>query len=243
MRKIVIILGAILIAADCYSQNPEPYTTEDTIVITTEIEGISLKFSKEEFNNIVSNQPELYDNLIDSPDDTYSRGVMRKFRLRDGKGVNFGSAAGQDTYYVLYAYFMKQKYGSEYVEMRKNLISIFLNINSLFQKIQYGGTYFAHQCVRILAYAEYAIYEYLFATSVSELKPYDINKQKDLYIQSLRQLIQNETDIDVHVLGEEKLQRLEELNKIADEIEINITDIFYLRKAQEFQYKYYAFFE
>ena len=200
MRKIAIILSVlVLILSNGYAQNLKEhyYTTQDTIVITAKIENISLKFSKEEFNDIINNQPELYDDWIANPDETYL--------LREYKG--FGGEAGQDTYYILYAYFLKQKNGSEYSVMRENLINLYSNINSIFQKIQYGGTYFGHQYIRILGYAEYAIYQY---TYVDELKPYDIGKQKDLYVQSLRQLVQDEINFhfDVTVTKEEKKQRI-----------------------------------
>lgn len=120
---------------------------------------------------------------------------------------------------------MKQKNGvEEYVEIRENLINLYLDINSLFQKIEHGGTYFGHQSYRILAYAEYNIYLYKYGIE----KLYDISKQKELYIKSLRQLIKDE-EYD------------ENVDEIVNIIDKRITNIFYLRCAQEFQYKYYGF--
>ena len=39
--------------------------------------------------------------------------------------------------------------------------------------------------------------------------------------------------------SKEKAKRMKELNKIVDNLDKLITDIFYLRKAQAFHYKYY----
>jgi hypothetical protein len=233
MKKTIIILSAIaLLAGNCYAQNSNYFTTQDTVIITTKIEDISLKLSKEEFNRIVSNQSELLmkNNWIDNPDNTYL--------LREYKDATFGGEAGQNIYYILYYHFVKNDV--YYEEEGKSLINIFLNINSLFQKLENGGTFFGHQSVRILAYSAYATYE--LDCPARELKSYDISKQKDLYIQSLRQLIQDETDTDQFLIEEEKVQKIKELNKIVDEIEKSITNIFYLRKAQEFHYKYYGYY-
>lgn len=95
--------------------------------------------------------------------------------------------------------------------------------------------------MRILGYAEYSIY--LFPKEKNELeKTYDITKQKKLYIKSLRQLIEDESKIDFETLGQEKIIRNKELNTIVDELEKLITDNFYLRRAQEFQYRYYEYY-
>ncbi|PWS31576.1 hypothetical protein [Pedobacter paludis] len=129
--------------------NSKYYTQQDTILILTEI-GNTLKFAKSDFNKIVDEHPELFQEFPEHPDRIYYRFV---------NNVDFGSEQGQDVYYVLYAYFLKQKNGiTRYVQQRKNLIEIYLRINSLFAHFQYGGTYFDHQKMRILGYAEYSIY-------------------------------------------------------------------------------------
>lgn len=208
------------------------YTTKDTLLITTET-GDTLKYSKEEFNTIIDNHPELYSDSRQDPDPTY-------YCDADKKG--FSSESGQDEYYVLYAYFLKQKNGiGKYAERRNKLIDIYSNINSLFERLQYGGTYFGHRATRILGYAEYSVYLYnYYENNLS--KTYDISKQKDLYIKSLRQLIEDESKIDNETLGEEKLERNKELNTIVDKIDKAIIDNFYLRRAQEFQYGHYQYY-
>jgi hypothetical protein len=73
-------------------------------------------------------------------------------------------------------------------------------------------------------------------------KTYDITIQKELYITSLRQLIEDENKIDFNTLGQEKIERTKKLNKIVDELDNLITDNFYLRRAQEFQYGHYEYY-
>ena len=139
-------------------------------------------------------------------------------------------------------YFLKQKNGvKEFAQQRQKLIDIYSNINSLFGHFEYGGTYFGHQSSRILGYAEYSIY-LLPKNNDNISKTYDITKQKELYIKSLRQLIEDENKIDFNTLGQEKIERTKKLNKIVDELDKLITDNFYLRRAQEFQYGHYEYY-
>jgi len=91
-----------------------------------------------------------------------------------------------------------------------------------------------------LGYAEYSIY---LISEIKIEKTYDITKQKELYIKSLRQLIEDESKIDFETLDKDKKsERKKELNKIVNELDSFITDIFYLRRAQEFQYEYYEYY-
>ncbi len=247
--KYLFILLALFVA--CKGRTPQPaettddtaiiisdadkskfYTTQDTVVIF-DSKYESIKYCKEEFNAIVDDHPEFYDDLVYKPDWTYHT-----------YGNDFGSEAGQDGYYVLYAYFLRQQNGVEkYAEQRQKLTEIYLNINHLFQQIQGGGTYFGHQYYRIPAYAEYGIYELAYCEHGEKSKTYDIGKQKDLYIQSLRQLIKDENEVAaMHMPKEDIQERNKELQKAVDEVAKNIIDFFYLRKAQEFQYSYYGYF-
>lgn len=208
------------------------YIQTDSLIIHTEI-GETARFSKKEINEIISNHPEFFDEFVRNPDLTYHK---------YGDAVDFGSEVGQDAYYLLYAYFLKQKNGSKkYASQRMRLINIYSKINSLFQKLQYGGTYFGHQHIRILGYAEYAIY---IMPKEGELidKKYNINQQKALYIKSLRQLIRDENQFDFDTPPKEKPERLKELDQIVDELDKLITNLFYLRRAQEFQYSNYEYY-
>ena len=208
------------------------YTEKDTIFIGTGL-GDTLKVDKSQFNSIIDNHPEFFEDHPSHPDRIY---------YNDNNSEEFNSEAGQDIYYVLYAYFLKQRNGDNaFVIQRQKLIDIYLNINALFQRLEYGGTYFGHQCSRILGYAEYSIY--LMPKSKDDFnKSYAITKQKELYIKSLRQLIKDESTIDFITLGKDKEIRNKELNEIVDKLEELITDNFYLRRAQEFQHSHYEYY-
>lgn len=208
------------------------YIESDSLIIPTEI-GETLRFGKKEINEIIENHPEFFEESISSPDLTHHKYV---------KSIDFSSEAGKDIYYALYAYFLKQKNGvKKYGQQRLKLIGIYSKINSLFGNIQHGGTYFGHQGIRILGYAEYAIY--IMPKEGERLeKTYNISKQKELYIKSLRQLIADEDKVDFNTITKEKSTRRKKLNKIIDELDKSITDLFYLRQAQQFQYVNYEYY-
>lgn len=214
------------------NENSRFYTSSDTVIVISETAG-TLKYCKEEFNWNIDSHPEL---LVANTED-----VDRTYYCK-GNSVGFAGEAGQDSYYILYAYFLKQKNGTDkYSDQRKKLIEIYLNINTLFGQFEYGGTYFGHQKFRIPAYAEYSIYLYSLYMIDFE-KTYDITKQKEIYIKSLRQLITDESSIDIETIGNEKDKRTKDLNKIVDNLAELISDIFYLRRAQEFQYENYEYY-
>jgi hypothetical protein len=110
------------------TDNSKYYTTKDTILITNEI-GETLEFSKQEFNNLIDNHPEFFNAYEEygypqDPDQAYHCNTSNN---------EFSSEVGQDNYYILYAYFLKQKNGvKEYAKQREKLIDIYSNINSLF---------------------------------------------------------------------------------------------------------------
>jgi len=105
--------------------------------------------------------------------------------------------------------------------------------------LNYGGTYYGHQYSRIEGYAEYDIYCYSRRADFFD-KTYDISNQRKLYIASIRQLIIDEVKVDTNINGEkEKAARKKKLFAIVTDIEKEITDNFYLKMAQGFQYEHY----
>jgi len=217
---------------DKANRNSKYYTTLNTIVIATEI-GDTLQFKGKDFNTIIDNHSEFLFEIPENPDYLY-----REF----GNSLNFGSEKGKDEYYILYAYFVKQKNGIEkYSEQRKKLIDIYSNINTLFSDIQYGGTYFGHQQSRILGYAEYSIYLYSKKNDENQ-KTYDISKQKALYIKSLRQIIDDEIKIDHQATDQQKADRSKKMNTLIDKLNEQITNSFYLQRAQTFHYGNYEYY-
>jgi len=217
------------------------HTDKDTVYIFSQLKD-TLKFSKQEFNDIVDNFPELTSLNTQNPDTAYYSKIWVDLvdSLGEKKHLTFGSEAGQDNYYILYAYFLKQKNGiAKYSVRRKKLFEIYNTLNSLFENLNYGGTYFGHQYSRIEGYAEFSIYWYRHYEDYFD-RPYDITKQKEFYIGGLKQLILDEEKIDNNTTGKkEKAERRRKLFEKVDNLEKQITDNFYLRMAQSFQSDYY----
>ncbi|MCB0743855.1 MAG: hypothetical protein KDC67_08125 [Ignavibacteriae bacterium] len=209
--------------------NSSHYTTLDSITIDNEL-GFNRTFSKEEFNKIIDDYPELFDKDILEPYRAYC-----DFGYKKG----LTSLSEEDEYYIIYAYFLKQRKGHEnYDEVRSKILDIYLTLNSFFGYLQYGGTYYTHNQAKILADAEYLID--LFppdSQHVEYLK--DISKQKSLYIMSLRQIIKDEVLFENYATEKDKREKILELNKIVDHLDELITDSYYMHVAQIYQYEHY----
>jgi hypothetical protein len=215
------------------------YHTREENVLIYSSDGDTLQYSKEKFNDIVDNFPELFDENTKDPDSTYSDSKI-SVDLIDSLGnsnrISFGSESGQDAYYLVYAYILKHKNRiRKYSKRRENLLKIYKNLNSLFGQLNYGGTYFVHQYKRIQGYAEFSVYWYSHYQDFFD-RSYDIKKQKEYYINGLKQLILDEEKIDNITMGEkEKLKRRNELFQTVSTLNDLITDNFYLRMAKSFQ--------
>jgi hypothetical protein len=70
-------------------------------------------------------------------------------------------------------------------------------------------------------------------------RTYDIAKQKEHYIKSLRQRIADESEIDFNIEGQRKIERTKEINKIVEELDRLIINDFYLKQAQRFHHAHY----
>jgi hypothetical protein len=191
-------------------------------------------FSIENINKIIDEHPEFFEEFINDPEIEYYKNIG-----------DFGSELGQDHYYVLYYYFLKQRNPSkEYEIRRKRLIELFQTYNALHQRINYGGTYFGHQGYRIYGIAEYILDRLPPDDSYYNVE-YDFLKQKKLYIRLLKQYIADEIEIDENLLGAKgidkirKAERKNELDSIVNRIDSLTIDRFYLRLGQEFNYRYY----
>jgi hypothetical protein len=218
------------------------HTDKDSVFIYSQADDI-LKFSKEEFNDVVDNFPELTSMNTLSPDSTYGISditVELVDIVGNKKQLSFDSEAGQDDYYMLYAYFLKEKNGiAKYATRRNKLFEIYNTLNSIFGNLRHGGTYFGHQYSRIEGYAEYSIYWYRHYEDYFD-RPYNIEKQKAFYIGGLKQLILDEEEIDFNTVGvNEKAERRKKLFAKVSMLDKEITDNFYLRMAQSFQSDHY----
>jgi len=176
------------------------------------------------FKKLLIRNPELNKEITAPPDIAYAF---------QSKNTDFQSEQGQDEYYLLYAYLLKARNGkSNYQAQRKNLINIYTAINSIFETLAHGGTYFGHQYLRIPGYAEYSV---SLCANTAFAKRYTIDAQKNLYIKSLRQLISDEISVDREIAVSERMQVKKDLFKTVDRIGGLITNYFYLKRAQEFQ--------
>jgi len=209
------------------------YLTELDSVIYITGRGDTCSWKKKEYNNIINKHPEFFEDYPSDPELSYNLNFDFE---------KFGSEVGKDHYFIIYAHFLQMKNeGNQLKKERSNLIEIYTLINSIFQRLQYGGTYFGHQYGRILGLAEYSLH-YMPKSKTDFEKTYDISKQKELYINSLRQLILDESSVDYLTLGEQKITRLKELNNKIDNLDVLISNIFYLRMAQELQYNSYIYY-
>jgi hypothetical protein len=151
--------------------------------------------------------------------------------------AEFGSEAGQDSYYIIYAYFLRQRQTDKVSNIRRStLIKIYRRINGIFEGLAQGGTYFGHQRNRILGDVEYSICQ--GKDNYYYNKTYPIGKQKILYINGLKQQIIDELNTG-EFLEKEKPKLKEELFEIVKELDNLIIDFFYLESARTFQYSNY----
>jgi hypothetical protein len=223
-------------------EKSEFYARSDSVIISSK-HFDTLKYSKEEFNQIIDNFPSLYLSIPVNPDLSYAQsGYFKDVIEADGrtKHLSFGSEQGQDTYYILYAYFLRQKQNEKSLDsVRENLIQIYQAINDVFGYINYGGTFFVHQFYRINGYAEYGVYEYR-SLSNDGRRLTDISKLKQFYLKSLGEIIHQKIALDKEVPRQEaKTEREHEVSKNVEVLEKLITNSFYLQKAQQFHYSYY----
>lgn len=213
------------------ADNSKYYLTKDSLQIADD--GDTITYTKEEFNQLIDEHPEFFSDIPQHPDLLY-------YSVADSR--QFGSELGKDEYFALYGYFLRQKNDDvKYTDVRNRIKGIYTNINLLFNYFQHGGPYFYHQAARISGYAEFTVYQYS-KNQEGFGKTYDISRQKELYLQSLRQLIADESNIDFETVRAEKPNRLKSANKIVDKLDSLITSNFYLRKAQAFHYDHYQYY-
>lgn len=206
---------------------------KDSILIQDYPEKI--KETKGEIRRILKYHREFKTKFIQHPNISYQ---LDRATAKDGHVRDFSSEVGQDNYYMYYAYFLKTQNGdAKYQTQRKTLTDIYLGINSIFQKLAQGGTYFGHQYSRIAGYAEYAIYQ--GANNDYYLKNYNIIKQKTWYIISLKQKITDELNSNDDIYPKDKIKLKKELFETVNKIDRLITNYFYLKMAQGFQYSNY----
>jgi len=217
---------------------------EKQIVTIYQNDYEKLTYSKNELNKIVKLFPSLNEQIVREPIETYLfSGIWKEYlnSTNEKETYTFGSEAGQDNFYLVYAYFLKKKNDEiKYHTERKTLIELYKTINEIYGALNYGGTFYGHQNKRLIGEAEYSVY-CLIKNKPYFQKQYDFSKQKKYYLEGLKQYILDEESINI----ENKIDKLEAKNrmekfhqKIAS-IEKLTTNYFYLNQVQNFEIKNY----
>lgn len=197
----------------------------------------TILYSKKSLDSVITFYPELAEDFLDNPDITYAK--RHPSKVAYDKGFSFESEVGQDSYYEIYAYILNlQPKLRQYHTQKRNLSEIYQDINYIYQRLKQGGTYFGHTYARISAYVMYSLTIYDYNKEFPE-KVYNIKKQKKLYIDTLKQYINDELDNDMEFTQNEKPVLKKKLFQTVDEIDSLITERFFLAQAQEFQYANY----
>ena len=218
---------------------PQHVVRDSTIRIGDSV--IGMEYTREEYRIIKDSFPELQNAHPASPDSTYKDS---KRAIKGNTALNFNSETGQDAYYLLYTHFLRQQYRLDtFCARRQQLNDVYQIINSIYQQLQYGGTYFGHQCARIYAYVEYTVYQYAENQQFSSQGDNFII-QKRAYIASLKKMIADRERVDNNTFDpKEKLQREKEFAERVSKLDRLITDSFYLNNVRKFQQEYYNYQE
>jgi hypothetical protein len=245
MKSLIALIFVSILTAACTHQKAKNTTVtkttstvdnntiskdnRDTVVIDTERE---FKLTKHDLQELLKKEPSFnfHDGYYpDAPEIAYATRHV----------PDFESELGQDIYYAIYAHFLKKIHPYKKSAVRRQtLIKIYRDINNIFGRLAQGGTYFGHQYTRILADAEYSISSGEYRDCDDE-KQYAISKQKQLYINALKQQITDELNSDFEFLDKEKRKVKKELFEIVKELDNLISDKFYLESARTFQYSNY----
>jgi hypothetical protein len=227
---------------------PKSITTDAISATDTDSVDISTDISEKKFlkkakiKRILKYYPEIDQEIPEPPDETYaSRGKNAvEIQPDDDHKIIFGCEACQDEYFELYAYFLyKRDGGNLYSTQRTRLIKLYRGYQPYYVGLNGGGTYFGHQYKRILGYAEYSVYLYINNKDDYYHKTYPIINQKELYIKSLKQYINDEIINDLGSTPNQNATLKKDLFKTVSEIDGLLTEYFYLRAAREFQYSHY----
>ena len=214
--------------------NPEKYYTTKESVLLASFEGDTVYVSKESFNNVVRKHPEFFTEYPTDPERTYA----------ENSDEQFTSEVGQDMYYLYYAYFLRNtnemyKIDDDFNHQRNKIMIIYTRLNRMFSLLDGGGPGYMHLYRRTFGEAEYAVYLYALTRKDFTVK-YDITKQKELFKQTLQQIVTDRLGSTFDIHKTEKPELKKELFALINEIDSQVTDSFYLTQAQQFYYSNYA---
>lgn len=170
--------------------------------------------------------------------------IYMKYQSKEKNHVPGGPA-----FYYLYAYLLQERNGIEKnIEIRERYTSMFLLINAVFKNLHSDGSYnyFSYQTTAINAYAEFAVYNYKTYNDLF-VKSYSVDIQKDIYLNGLRQKIEDELG-EIEKVKYSQYAELNEAEKkehkeftllFVNKLDTLIKTPFDLHIAQEFQYSHY----
>ena len=212
----------------------------DTIKIALD-KNDSVSYTKYGLIKVLNCFPEFVVGRTIHPDFLYAKKDCKPC-VKDNSNIlgSFDGEAGKDSFYILYFYFLKHKDGDEKYEMRRStLIEIYRTLNEINGRLKYGGTYYGHQYKRILAYSEFSIFKYI-SDSLQFAKKIGLSQQKQIFLSALKRDIEDEVSADDSLFdNKSKSERKKQLYKLLFKLNIFISDYFYLKMAQEFQYSMY----
>ena len=213
------------------------YAKTDSVIVVRTYE--TYRYSKKQFNKIINKFPELYEMNDSIP---YSPDVSYDITCRESSDYRFGAETGHDEYNVLYAYFLKKRMDSVHCKRLETMIQIYEHINNVYGILDYGGTFYGHTGIRIDGYAAYSVYMQTRNWYNDYFEPHSFDAQKKLYLASLKQLSIDEVGHDNNngLTAKQKKEKMAQLFKEIRELNALITDGFYLRRAQRFQYTHYV---
>lgn len=219
-------------ANDSISKNETHYTNDSVFLLndldTIWLSNTDLYLIENEFTEITSKFK------ISHPDIAYSKSRNDISSSKKSKYFeeNFSSLAGQDYYYKLYAYYLKNRNKSnKYQNERNTLNNLLLLLNDFMAIKAGGGSYYAHRFTRIPAYVEFEVYK-LNSTSHS-LNQLNMNNKKKL-IKMLKIKEKTNEEINYELVGLTKEEMEGELRDISLTIDKLIINDFYLNKCLDF---------
>lgn len=213
---------------------PEKYYTTKDPVLLASFEDDIVYVSKDDFNDVVRKHPEFFVESPTDPERTYA----------ENSDEQFTSEVGQDDYYLFYAYFLRNtnemyKIDNDFSYQRNKIMIIYTRLNRMFSLLDGGGPGYMHLYRRTFGEAEYTIYLYALTRNYFTVK-YDITKQKNLFIQTLKQVVDDRLGNTFDILETEKPKLKKKINALINEIDSEITDSFFLAQAQRFCFNNYA---
>jgi hypothetical protein len=189
------------------------------------------------FNTLIDYFPTLYQFPPVSPDSSYAlSGVWKDIKDSSGeiKHLSFGSEAGQDGYYVIYAWFLNKKLSRAARNRAEKLTEIYRMINNIFGRLEHGGTGFGHTYKRITGISAYDGYIYDY----TKLKPsYYFEADKNTFINTLKKYITKRADADIRIRETDEKTKKQILSQ-ATALSHLFTTRYYLLKAKEFTQSY-----